>query len=72
MEGGRESYVHDTGRLRTCPNASPFQWHRGKSHTALEPMAGDIKHCVRNIRIVRIQDIANDDENERKSYAECV
>ena len=61
---------HITGKPRTCPNKSPLKWHGGKSHAALKSMAGDVKHCITNIRIVRIQRVANTRKNNRKSYAE--
>ncbi len=66
----REQNIYGTGKLRTCPNKSPLKWHGSKSHAALKSMAGDVKHCISNIRIVRIQRVANTHKNNRKPYAE--
>ncbi len=63
----REQHIYRAGKPRTCPNKSPLKRHGGKSHAALKSMAGDVKHCI---RIVRIQRVANTHKDYRKSYAE--
>ncbi len=60
------------GRERTCPHTNPLQRHGGKSHTTTKSMARDVEHCIGSFRVVRIQGIPEDDQNNGQPHTQRV